>query len=199
MADFGRWVTAAEPALKIPDGAFLQAYAASRQQAAEQSLDGDPIAVAIRALTLPWEGTAAELLSRIAPIGRAPEAGLRHLADCPAHFGGSRPSSGSRPSTSRPLVRLARAAGGSSRSPREKTPVRHRRNRRNRRKARIHWAFLRRKVASQTDRRRHLRRKKMPIFATVATIASMATVENPPLWKMVNHGLCADGGSAAGG
>jgi len=72
MADWALWVTAAEPALGIEDGGILRAYAGSRQQAAEQTLDGDPLAVAIRALARPWEGTSAELLSRIAPAGRAP-------------------------------------------------------------------------------------------------------------------------------
>jgi hypothetical protein len=72
MADWARWVTAAEPSLGIEDGAILLAYAGSRHQATEQTLDGDPLAVAIRALTRPWEGTAAELLTRLTPAGRAP-------------------------------------------------------------------------------------------------------------------------------
>jgi hypothetical protein len=72
MADWARWVTAAEPALGFTDGDVLRAYAGSRQHVTEQSLDGDPLAVAVRALSRPWEGTATELLTRVTPAGRAP-------------------------------------------------------------------------------------------------------------------------------
>jgi hypothetical protein len=72
MADWAIWVTAAEPALGIADGAILRAYAGAREQATEQTLDGDPLAVAIRAVSRPWEGTAADLLARITPAGRLP-------------------------------------------------------------------------------------------------------------------------------
>lgn len=72
MADWARWVTAAEPALGIADGAILQAYARGRQHAAEQTLDGDPVAVVVQALSRPWHGTAAELLALLTPAGRTP-------------------------------------------------------------------------------------------------------------------------------
>ncbi len=64
MADFARWVTAAEPALGWPQGAFLEAYQANRQEAVETALDGNALACAILALATdagPWRGTAAEL------------------------------------------------------------------------------------------------------------------------------------------
>ena len=47
-------------------------YFAMRDGVADALLDGDPLAVAVRALTLPWTGTATELLSRLTPAGRAP-------------------------------------------------------------------------------------------------------------------------------
>jgi hypothetical protein len=72
MADWARWVTAAEPGLAWPQGQILDAYRAMRATAVETSLDGDPLAVAIRRLSLPWIGTAADLLVATAPTGRAP-------------------------------------------------------------------------------------------------------------------------------
>ncbi len=70
MADFGIWITAAEPALGYQEGAMLAAYTRNGQEAIEQALEGDPVAVAIRALSMPYEGSAAELLSRITPPAR---------------------------------------------------------------------------------------------------------------------------------
>lgn len=64
MADFARWVTAAEPALGWPDGAFLAAYEANRKEAVDTALDGSALASAILAMVTdsgPWQGTAAEL------------------------------------------------------------------------------------------------------------------------------------------
>jgi hypothetical protein len=72
MADWAVWVTAAEPALKWPDGAIIDAYAGSGQSAIESALDGDPLAVALRAISRPWLGTAADLLTQLAPASRAP-------------------------------------------------------------------------------------------------------------------------------
>lgn len=72
MADWAVWVTAAEPALGWRTGALVEAYTRTRQQAVETTLDGDPLAVAIRALARPYEGTAAELLTRLTPTTRIP-------------------------------------------------------------------------------------------------------------------------------
>jgi hypothetical protein len=72
MADWAVWVTAAEPALGWPAESILSAYRTMRGAAIEATLDGDPLAVALRALTRPWLGTAQDLLSRITPAGRAP-------------------------------------------------------------------------------------------------------------------------------
>ncbi len=64
MADFAKWVVAAEPACPWPEGAFLQAYATNRQGAVEATLDGDPVADLVRAI-VPWSGTAKELLAEL--------------------------------------------------------------------------------------------------------------------------------------
>ncbi|WP_288960301.1 hypothetical protein, partial [uncultured Sulfitobacter sp.] len=66
MADFARWVTAAESAFGWPDGAFLAAYTANRKEAAEVALDGNAVASAILTLVREqgrWRGTASELIT----------------------------------------------------------------------------------------------------------------------------------------
>lgn len=68
MADFARWVTAAEPALGWPQGAFLEAYAANRKEAAEVALDGNAVANAVLTLVREqgrWRGTATDLTSHL--------------------------------------------------------------------------------------------------------------------------------------
>ena len=72
MADWAVWVTAAEPALGWPEQSILSAYRTMRGTVIEATLDGDALAVALCGLTRPWESTAAELLARITPAGRAP-------------------------------------------------------------------------------------------------------------------------------
>lgn len=67
MADWARWVTAAEPALGWREQTILTAYRARCQDAVETALDGDPIALAIRNLTLPWSGMSSDLLAKITP------------------------------------------------------------------------------------------------------------------------------------
>jgi hypothetical protein len=72
MADWAVWVTAAEPALGWPEQSILSAYRTMRGTAIEATLDGDSLAVAVRGLSRPWEGTAAELQTRVIPAGRLP-------------------------------------------------------------------------------------------------------------------------------
>jgi len=72
MADWAVWVTAAEPALGWPEQSILSAYQTMRGTAIEATLDGDPLAVAVRGLSRPWEGTAGELLARVTPASRLP-------------------------------------------------------------------------------------------------------------------------------
>ena len=66
MADFAIWATAAEPALKLDHGAFMQAYVSNLKVAVEMTVEADVIATAIRDLAQAkgsWAGTATELLS----------------------------------------------------------------------------------------------------------------------------------------
>jgi putative DNA primase/helicase len=72
MADFVKWVTAAEPGLGWEPGAFLEAYSSNRHDVTEATFEADGIAVAIWKLVTAtadrkngFEGTAAELLEAI--------------------------------------------------------------------------------------------------------------------------------------
>ncbi len=68
MADFALWVTAAEPALPWPEGAFLRAYRGNRAEAVEVALESDLVATAIHDLMSDrsgWAGTATQLLAEL--------------------------------------------------------------------------------------------------------------------------------------
>ncbi|PCJ91190.1 MAG: hypothetical protein COA50_16820 [Flavobacteriaceae bacterium] len=68
MADFAKWVTAAEPALGWTHGAFMESYAANRQSVEDAAIEGNPFAEAILTLITdrgPWNGTATELLQTL--------------------------------------------------------------------------------------------------------------------------------------
>jgi hypothetical protein len=64
MADFARWVTAAEPALGWPEGGFLFAYKSNIASANKLVLEASPITIPLRNLCMRggWTGTAANLL-----------------------------------------------------------------------------------------------------------------------------------------
>jgi putative DNA primase/helicase len=47
MADFAKWITAAEPGLGWESGAFLNAYRENRRDVIESSIEAEPLAVAI--------------------------------------------------------------------------------------------------------------------------------------------------------
>ena len=64
MADFCRFVTAAEAALPWPAGDFLEAYTGNRDRVVEDALNGDPLADFVQALA-PWSGTASDLLAAL--------------------------------------------------------------------------------------------------------------------------------------
>lgn len=68
LADFARWVTAAEPGLMWPAGGFMDAYDSNRADAHELALEASAIAPPVRALLAEvenWEGTASELLAAL--------------------------------------------------------------------------------------------------------------------------------------
>jgi hypothetical protein len=79
MADFARWIVAAEPACPWDRGTFMTVYAGNRAEAIEATIDGDPLADYIMKLGAKrgtagaddwessdtWEGTARDLLQRL--------------------------------------------------------------------------------------------------------------------------------------
>jgi putative DNA primase/helicase len=70
MADFVKWITAAEPGLGWEPGAFLAAYHENRRDVSESAFEADVVAVAIHNFvkaerTHGFEGTATELLKEI--------------------------------------------------------------------------------------------------------------------------------------
>lgn len=70
MADFAKWVAAAEEALPWPAGGFLEAYLGNRAEAVEEALEADTVAAAVKALLEKhgnWQGTASDLLAALEP------------------------------------------------------------------------------------------------------------------------------------
>jgi len=66
MADFARFVTAAEPALGWSDGAFMDAYIRNRDLGREIVLESDSVAQAVLSWNpVSWFGTATELLAQL--------------------------------------------------------------------------------------------------------------------------------------
>ncbi len=70
MADFAKWVTAAETGLGWEPGAFLAVYRENRRDVIESSFEADAVAVAIRDYVWGehpegWTGTITELLSAL--------------------------------------------------------------------------------------------------------------------------------------
>jgi putative DNA primase/helicase len=70
MADFEKWLTAAEPGLGWELGAFRAAYHENRRDISESSFEADPVAVAIRDFVIAlhpqgWSGTPTELLAAL--------------------------------------------------------------------------------------------------------------------------------------
>lgn len=70
MADFARWVVAAEPTLRWPPGSFLRAYTGNRDAVHEIALDASLIVEPLRVLLEAGDycGTATELLDRLVAI-----------------------------------------------------------------------------------------------------------------------------------
>jgi len=64
MADFAKWVTAAEPALGWTEGAFMESYTANREHSDRATVEGNPVGLAIVKLVneeTRWSGTMTEL------------------------------------------------------------------------------------------------------------------------------------------
>ena len=71
LADFAKWVTAAEGGLGWEAGAFMAAYDANRAAVAETAFESDLVAVAVRGFVTPaafpdgWRGSATDLLAAL--------------------------------------------------------------------------------------------------------------------------------------
>lgn len=78
MADFAKWVVAAEPALPWKAGRFMEAYADARVSQAREALDNSELARAVISLVEggagEWNGTASALLETVTRIA-GPEVG----------------------------------------------------------------------------------------------------------------------------
>jgi len=74
MADAVQWITAAEPALGWAPGTFLAAFERALNQANQNVVEADPVALALLefASETPWRGAAGELLGDLSE--RCPEA-----------------------------------------------------------------------------------------------------------------------------
>ncbi len=70
MADFARWVMAAEPVLPWEPGTFLRVYTGQRASMAREAVEDSPLAQAIVSVVEDaggcWRGTATELLAAVA-------------------------------------------------------------------------------------------------------------------------------------
>jgi 5S rRNA maturation endonuclease (ribonuclease M5) len=71
MADFAVWATAAESALGLETGGFINAYTDNREGANGLVLESSPVAAAVFKLSATlteWSGTATELLDKLNPL-----------------------------------------------------------------------------------------------------------------------------------
>jgi hypothetical protein len=76
MADFVKWVVAAEPALPWNKGKFLEYYENNRNESAQKSLSADAVSDAIIEMMKSqkkWVGTATELLDELEGSGYVTE------------------------------------------------------------------------------------------------------------------------------
>jgi putative DNA primase/helicase len=91
MADFAKWITAAEPALGWKPGEFLAAYSGNRRDVVEAAFDADAVAVAIWKLLADqpegFQGTATELLAAINALVPEPTRKSRFWPENPAQLG----------------------------------------------------------------------------------------------------------------
>ncbi len=91
MADFAKWITAAEPGLGWEPGAFLAAYASNRRDVVEAAFDADAVAVAIWKLLADrpegFVGTATELLAAINALVPEPTRKSRFWPENAAQLG----------------------------------------------------------------------------------------------------------------
>lgn len=79
LADFTKWMTAAEPGLGWEEGTFTAAYTGNQEEVNQTAFESDPVAMQVCRLVESyehgWEGTAAELLEAL--TGIAPDSVTR--------------------------------------------------------------------------------------------------------------------------
>jgi hypothetical protein len=84
MADFARWVTAAEPALGLEPGAFADAYRENRAQAVQVALEASIVAPWVQKLAdVGFTGTASELLKTLSTLAGETEPKKREWPNRP--------------------------------------------------------------------------------------------------------------------
>jgi hypothetical protein len=92
MADFAKWAVACERAAGFSPGSFMRAYEQNRRGAVETVLEGDLVAVALRAFmtarTKPWEGTATDLFNTLGDSAGDRLTKAREWPKTPAKLGG---------------------------------------------------------------------------------------------------------------
>jgi hypothetical protein len=69
MADFAKWTLAAEPALGLEQGDFMNAYAGNWAEAVEITLEASPLTEPLRVIAIEgFEGTATDLLAKLTTL-----------------------------------------------------------------------------------------------------------------------------------
>jgi hypothetical protein len=86
MADFARWGVACESRLAIATGSFLELYMGNRREAAELTLDSDPVATTVREFMeerSEWEGSPSALLESLQRVAAGPITASRRWPKLP--------------------------------------------------------------------------------------------------------------------
>ncbi len=92
MADFAKWVTAAEPGLGIDSGSFLSIYAANQRTTVDASLETNPVALALKAFIQEkypdgFEGQPAKLWQELTDFVPDRASNSRSWPQAPNAFG----------------------------------------------------------------------------------------------------------------
>lgn len=90
LADFARWVTAAEPALGWPEGAFLAAYQANRRESEAVAIDNNMVAALLLRFMQDrpgWRGTASDLIHALRNLFPSETESAETFPRKPNHFG----------------------------------------------------------------------------------------------------------------
>ena len=89
MADFAKWVIAAEEQLPWDKGGFMTAFQSSRSILVDDAIDADPVALAVLKLMnarQEWKGTATELLDLLNDIAGKLKTGYSGWPKIPNHL-----------------------------------------------------------------------------------------------------------------